>query len=46
MAADRVVVDWIGPGAAPFEVRKRNFAFLVDEPVQRGGTDAAQVDGP
>ena len=41
MAADRVMVDWIGPGAAPFEVRKRNFAFIVDEPVERGGTDTA-----
>lgn len=41
MAADRVTVEWVGPGAAPFEVRKRHFAFMVDEPVERGGTDTA-----
>src|SRR4051812_42001812 len=41
MAADRVVVDWIGPGTAPFRVRKRDFEFVVDEPTERGGTDTA-----
>ena len=41
MAADRVVVDWIGPGPAPFRVRKRDFEFVVDEPAERGGTDTA-----
>jgi uncharacterized OsmC-like protein len=41
LAADRVVVDWIGPGPAPFRVRKRDFEFVVDEPLERGGTDTA-----
>ena len=41
MAADRIDVDWIGPGTAPFRVRKRDFEFVVDEPVERGGTDTA-----
>ncbi len=41
MAADRVVVDWVGPGTAPFRVRKRDFEFVVDEPTERGGTDTA-----
>ena len=41
LAADRVVVEWIGPGTAPFRVRKGGFEFVVDEPVQRGGTDTA-----
>jgi len=41
MAADRVLVDWIGPGTAPLRVRKRDFDFVVDEPVERGGTDTA-----
>lgn len=41
MVADRVVVEWIGPGAAPFRVRKRDFEFVVDEPTERGGTDTA-----
>ncbi|MBA2769008.1 MAG: OsmC family protein [Sporichthyaceae bacterium] len=40
-AADRVVVDWIGPGTGPFQVRKRDFVFMVDEPVERGGTGTA-----
>lgn len=41
MAADRVVVDWIGPGTGPFRVRKRDFEFVVDEPAERGGSDTA-----
>lgn len=41
LAADRVTVDWVGPGTAPFRVRKRSFEFVVDEPVERGGTDTA-----
>ena len=41
MAADRVVVDWIGPGTGPFRVRKRDFEFTVDEPLERGGADTA-----
>jgi uncharacterized OsmC-like protein len=42
MAADRVVVEWLGgPGPAPFRVRKRDFEFVVDEPTERGGTDTA-----
>ncbi len=41
MAADRVTVDWIGPGSGPFRVRKRDFEFVVDEPTARGGTDTA-----
>jgi uncharacterized OsmC-like protein len=41
LAADRVVVDWVGPGPAPFRVRKRDFEFVVDEPLERGGTDTA-----
>jgi uncharacterized OsmC-like protein len=42
MAADRVVVEWLGgPGPAPFRVRKRDFEFVVDEPPERGGTDTA-----
>src|SRR5215217_168343 len=41
MAADRVVVDWIGPGTGPFLVRKRDFEFTVDEPLERGGADTA-----
>ena len=41
MAADRVVVDWVGPGTGPFIVRKRDFEFVVDEPTERGGTDTA-----
>ena len=41
MAADRVDVDWVGPGTAPFRVRKRDFEFVVDEPLERGGTDTA-----
>ena len=41
MAADRVVVEWIGPGSAPFRARKAGFEFIVDEPVERGGTNAA-----
>src|SRR3954469_18274710 len=40
-AADRVVVDWIGPGTGPFRVRKRDFEFTVDEPLERGGADTA-----
>ncbi len=35
MAADRVVVDWIGPGTGPFTARKRDFEFVVDEPLER-----------
>ncbi|MEP6761944.1 MAG: OsmC family protein [Sporichthyaceae bacterium] len=41
LAADRVVVDWIGPGTGPFHVRKRDFKFVVDEPFERGGSDTA-----
>jgi len=41
MAADRVVIDWIGPGTGPFRARKRDFEFVVDEPLERGGTDTA-----
>lgn len=41
LAADRVTVDWLGPGPAPFRVRKRDFEFVVDEPIERGGTDTA-----
>ncbi len=41
MAADRVVVDWVGPGTGPFRVRKRDFEFAVDEPSERGGSDTA-----
>jgi hypothetical protein len=41
MAADRVVVEWIGPGTGPFMARKRDFEFIVDEPLERGGTDTA-----
>jgi uncharacterized OsmC-like protein len=41
LAADRVVVDWIGPGTGPFRVRKRDFEFTVDEPLERGGADTA-----
>lgn len=41
LAADRVVVDWIGPGTGPFHVRKRDFTFVVDEPFGRGGGDTA-----
>ncbi|MBA3340062.1 MAG: OsmC family protein [Geodermatophilaceae bacterium] len=41
MAADRVVVEWIGPGSAPFRVRKGDFEFVVDEPTERGGTNTA-----
>lgn len=41
MAADRVVVEWIGPGTGPFLVRKNDFEFVVDEPTERGGSDTA-----
>lgn len=41
MAAERVVVEWIGRGPAPFRIRKAGFEFIVDEPVERGGTNAA-----
>lgn len=41
MAADRVVVERIGPGSAPFRVRKNDFEFVVDEPTERGGTNTA-----
>lgn len=41
MAADRVVVEWLGPGPAPFRVRKAGFEFMVDEPLERGGTNTA-----
>lgn len=41
MAADRVRVDWVGPGTGPFRVRKRDFEFVVDEPTERGGSDTA-----
>ena len=41
MAADRVVVEWVGPGTGPFRVRKRDFEFVIDEPLERGGTDTA-----
>jgi len=41
MAADRVVIEWIGPGTAPFRVRKGDFEFTVDEPTERGGTNTA-----
>src|SRR5437868_14646732 len=41
LAADRVVVEWIGPGTGPFRIRKRDFEFMVDEPLERGGADTA-----
>jgi len=41
MAADRVVVDWIGPRTGPFRVRKLDFDFVVDEPTERGGAHTA-----
>lgn len=39
--ADRVVVDWVGPGTGPFRVRKLGFEFTVDEPLERGGSNTA-----
>jgi uncharacterized OsmC-like protein len=38
--AERVTIELEGHGNGPFHVRKRDFAFVVDEPPDRGGTDS------
>jgi len=38
--AERVTIELEGHGNGPFNVRKRDFSFVVDEPPERGGTDA------
>lgn len=38
--AERVTIELEGEGNGPFRVRKRDFSFVVDEPAERGGTDA------
>lgn len=39
--AERVDVELVGQYNGPFRVKKNDFAFIIDEPIERGGSNTA-----